>query len=382
MKKYAINRLIVDVGHWCNMTCDHCMRGEREKLAFDSVYMDMFLEDIYFVNHIYFAGGEAMFYMKEIREILEIFKKKKVPINFIRVSSNILIRNEEFCDFMNDIGKYSEHPDGVRMRISKDFFHLKNMKDMGIDPEQYEETKKWYRDKLNDSIGFTENTVPDERLLIEGRAKNLDREKLKSFTFYELDIDKYKNIQVFPTTIEEKGAVMVNAFESLSISAEGYLYWYDDFSYENRRRNNYELALGHVGDESLEDMINRWNNRIKTPADMSELKVVLNDGCFWDMSKKILDINKKIKAAVYSKNKSELIKIKQILSDMMEEYQKNLDELIKNFGIEISNDSIVHAFMGITSQIRLVDSLLELPNDNIRIIFYKLAELGESANEE
>lgn len=76
MKKYAINRLNIEIGRWCNMTCQHCFKGKREKLAFNPKYIDKFLDNIYLVNHLYFCGGEASLYIDEMQQILEIFKEK------------------------------------------------------------------------------------------------------------------------------------------------------------------------------------------------------------------------------------------------------------------------------------------------------------------
>lgn len=30
-KKYAIDRLIIEIGRWCNMTCKHCLK-EKERI--------------------------------------------------------------------------------------------------------------------------------------------------------------------------------------------------------------------------------------------------------------------------------------------------------------------------------------------------------------
>lgn len=132
LKKYAINRLTIEIGRWCNMTCRHCYKGEREKLSCRPEYIDKFLDNIYLINHLYFCGGEASLYIDEMVQILEVFKQRKVPINYLRVNSNILIKSEKFVDFLNQLGEYSVHPKDVKLLISKDKFHLENMDKMGM----------------------------------------------------------------------------------------------------------------------------------------------------------------------------------------------------------------------------------------------------------
>lgn len=374
MKKYAIDRLYIEVGRWCNMTCEHCLKGEREKLAIKPEYIDKFLDNIYFVNHLYFCGGESVFYINEMKEILEIFKKKNILINYVRVHSNILIKSEKFISFLNEIGQYSKHPEEVKLMISKDKFHLKNMEDMGISYKQYEETKQWYRNRLTNNIILRENSDPEWRLLLEGKAKNLPKDKLKNYRISEINYMAYKNTLVFPETItnEDKGNTMENALSEIAVSSEGYIYTTFDLSYEMERYNNYELSLGYVGCDTLENMMNKWNDKITIP-NKEQIKVVLNDGISTYI-KKTLGLEDKIREAVYSGDEKSLLKIKNEAEQMLEDYKKDLNYDIENKEYQIRNSMIVASFMSISTILKMTNILLDIPNGFFRKLGMKVID--------
>lgn len=362
MKKYAINRLTIEIGRWCNMTCRHCLKGNREKIACKPEYVDKFLDNISVVNHLYFCGGESSFYIDEMIEILEVFKRKKVQLNYIRVHSNILSRNKKFIDFMNSVGSYSNNPNDVKLFISKDRYHLENMRDMGIDIQSYEETKQWYRDNLIDNIILRENADPEWRILLEGNAKNLPIEELKTVTITQFDYEACKNIPLVPKTIKEnsKDVILENSFENMTLSAEGYLYPTYDYSYDTQRKNNYELSIGHVANDSLEHMLEVWNKRILDSYTKNPTIIVQNG--LYDIVKESTSLNDKVREVVNHYDNDGLLKLKIEAEELMEKYKKELDDYTNNTDFEVENSMMFHAFLSVSTTLSLIKTLLEIPN--------------------
>lgn len=202
MKKFAIDRLDIEIGRWCNMTCKHCYKGEREKIAIDEKFIEKFTDEIYLVNHLYFCGGEAMFYLNKIEAILEIFKNKNIPINFIRVNSNIKEKNERFVDLLNKIPDYSQFPNETKLIISSDEFHVEDIKENG-ENEYFEENKKWYKEHLHPNIIFRENDGSDMRISLNGKAKDLPRKYLDFFITTQIFSTKDKGKIVKIKTIND-----------------------------------------------------------------------------------------------------------------------------------------------------------------------------------
>lgn len=349
----------IEIGRWCNMTCRHCYKGEREKMACKPEYIDKFLDNIYLVNHLYFCGGEASLYIDEMRQILEIFKKKDVPINHIRVNSNLLVRCEKFVDFMNSIGEYSTHPEKVKLLISKDRFHLDNMREMGIDTNKYEETKQWYRERLLDNIVYSENTNSQWRLALEGRAVDIPKEELSGFLLDITDYDKMKKTFIEDEEIIDKKLKMKNAFERVMVSSEGYIFFNDNLSYENQRKSNHELSIGHVYTDTLENLIMEWNKH----CDNKESYTDIVQGGLYQCVSESLKLIDKARELVYSNNDEGLRKLKNEAEKQNELYKKELNHFIdRGNEYNINNSIILNALAAVTSASSLIDLLLNIPN--------------------
>lgn len=351
--------------------------GERENLSFDSNYIREFLDNIYLVNHLHFCGGEVSLYINIMQEVLEIFKEKSVPINYIRVNSNILNRSEKFANFMNCIGKYSMHPENVKLIISKDKFHFDCMQEMGIDSHLYEKNKQWYRERFGENIIFSENSGSQWRVILEGNAKNLAMDKLKGVYVRQFNLNNFKVKPIFVKDIVDKKHKIKNALEVIMLSAEGYIFTNGDFSYETQRNNNHELSLGHIYEDSLKNLIKKWN-RFCNYDKNNELYLIENKQLgiygFISDSFKIQDL---IKKAVYSGDEEELIKQKNEAKKLFEKYKMELDSYIesqKQYKENIENKIIFNACIIIQNTIQLADILLNIPNGFWRKIGMKLYE--------
>lgn len=343
------------------MTCRHCYKGKREKLSCKPEFVDKFLDNISMVNHLYFCGGEASFYVDEMKQILEIFRRKNIPLNYVRVNSNILVRSEKFVEFLKTIGNYTNNPNEVKLLISKDRFHLENMEKMGINFHKYEETKQWYKDRLPETIIFRENNNPEWYLIIEGNAKNLSEDDLVGVKISKINIEGHKNEFVKAETIEEHGVIMNDAFENMELSAEGYIFLDSNYSYETQRLNNHELSLGYVESDSLENLIKKWNKKVDPDK---ELALYHNENMGYDKyvieSKKLID---KVRNAVNSYNDEELKSLKTDAEQLVKLYTMDLDRNIeKNGKYETKNEKIADALISVSTTLTLIKTLLEIPN--------------------
>lgn len=381
MKKYAINRLNIEIGRWCNMTCQHCFKGKREKLAFNPKYIDKFLDNIYLVNHLYFCGGEASLYIDEMQQILEIFKKKNVPLNFIRVNSNILKKNVKFVEFLNNIGNYCTHSEEIELIISSDKYHLSNMESMGIDVKQYEENKQWYKNKLLNNVIIRENDVAQYYLSLEGNAITLSPKETRGLVLSRIDYNKYKTIPILDELIIDREYEMKNAFEKMMLSAEGYIYQYTNFSYKTQKSNNYDLSLGNVYEDTLENLINKWNNHCDfnnknlTYIAEEEIKIkkIFNEAS---------NMQKKIKEVVTNEDEKGLLKLKDEAQNLLEIYKTELDCIIQNNKPEKYNGNVLISatFVAVNNIIQMIDLLLESPNGFFRkMSFYVIESAAQKA---
>ena len=359
MKKYSINRLIIEIGRWCNMTCRHCFKGERENMAIKPQYVEKLLENLSLVNILYFCGGESSLYINEMIEILEIFKKMNVPVNYIRVNSNILIKSEKFVNFLNNIDKYLTYSE-VKLLISKDKFHLENMEKMGINVAKYEETKAWYREKLHDNIVFSENSETEWKLYLEGNARTLPKEELHNYLIKEANYTVLKNVFFDEKDIKSedtKNILLKNCLVNIEISAEGYLF-FSQFSYDRQRLNNYELSLGNVCDDTLENLIKKWNDNVVPLPATTQYEKTSQIGIYKYING-ALAIKKQVSKAVYSNDDDKFFKLKRQFDKLCENYKHDLKFKQK---YDCENDMLKWTDNTINTVKQMFDLLSDVPN--------------------
>lgn len=317
-----------------------------------------FAKNFSLINHLYFSGGESSLYIDLMEEILDLLKENGVQINFVRVNSNIFIRNQKFVDFMNKIGTYSNYPEEVKLLVSKDRFHTENMEKMGLAKNHYEKNLNWYRSKLNDNIIIRENGSANTWLTLQGRAKNLSIEELKKENYFltKDDVEAMKNNPIFPKMIKDR-VDMEDCFEQLFLSSEGYIYKYD-ISYELQRMNEHELSIGHVEDGSLESLLKRWNDR----TGMNEVKKVVKIlECGFDFKERLVSITNDVISAVYDEDEDKLLKCKDRIDEIMKEYEEKVSrqiELDRKRSYKTKRPEMGDAIVEIVAIQKLVETLL------------------------
>lgn len=237
------------------------------------------------------------------------------------------------------------------------------MESMGIDVKQYEENKQWYKNKLLNNVIIRENDVAQYYLSLEGNAITLSPKETRGLVLSRIDYNKYKTIPILDELIIDREYEMKNAFEKMMLSAEGYIYQYTNFSYKTQKSNNYDLSLGNVYEDTLENLINKWNNHCDfnnknlTYIAEEEIKIkkIFNEAS---------NMQKKIKEVVTNEDEKGLLKLKDEAQNLLEIYKTELDCIIQNNKPEKYNGNVLISatFVAVNNIIQMIDLLLESPN--------------------
>ncbi len=96
-----IDNLIIEVTRKCNMTCEHCLRGEAENLVFNVEFFREFVttNKVHYIRAITFTGGEPSLHPEIIIEVLEICEVYGVDIGSFYIATNG-IRHLKSDDFI------------------------------------------------------------------------------------------------------------------------------------------------------------------------------------------------------------------------------------------------------------------------------------------
>ena len=193
------------------------------------------------------------------------------------------------------------------------------------------------------------------------------------------DLEKERGITITAKNcaIRYKGYKMNNAFEWLMVSAEGYIFFDVNISFKTQRKNNYELSLGHVYADTLENHIKNWNKHCENTETYVEM-VQING--FYRYQTRCAEITEEIKKAVDTNNDEGLLDLREELEDLRDSYKEELTIFThdENF---VDNYAIIYQVLNqIFGNLDLIDGLLKFPNGFFRKMALTIALVSFELN--
>jgi len=121
----VINDLVIEVTRRCNMSCDHCLRGEQQNIDLDTSYVSKLFDQVNYLRTITFTGGEPSLVPHIISKIIDIAKEKNVVIGRFYIVTNAKIVTTEFMEVLLKCFLYcTEIDDEIKcLSISNDIHH-------------------------------------------------------------------------------------------------------------------------------------------------------------------------------------------------------------------------------------------------------------------
>jgi MoaA/NifB/PqqE/SkfB family radical SAM enzyme len=163
--------LVLEVTRKCNLRCDHCLRGDAQRMCMSTQVLWNTLQYVESAATLTITGGEPSLAPEVIEEINQQILWKKIHIGYFYIVTNGMPHNRyrRFLDAVERLYQRCDEPDCCVLTVSRDQFH-------GFDPRKH--LGKFYmRDEDGKEWGeFPDYFHPDERkhrierVLNEGRA--------------------------------------------------------------------------------------------------------------------------------------------------------------------------------------------------------------------
>ena len=118
-----IDNLIIEVTRQCNMSCEHCLRGDSKKLNISHEYIDSLLQQVEEIGSVTFSGGEPTLNLKTLEYFLTEVKRLNIPVTSFYIATNGLVVSEEFVLFCLRMYAYCYEKEYCRVDISNDMYH-------------------------------------------------------------------------------------------------------------------------------------------------------------------------------------------------------------------------------------------------------------------
>lgn len=219
-----VNSLILEVTRRCNMSCEHCLRGDAQALDMSREIVDRILEPITSIYSLVFTGGEPTLNLPIMQYTLKQIKKRKIDLGAFYICTNGKKIDLEFLKFLCELYAACNDKESCGLDVSQDQYHEK------VDVRLYEAFTFFHKENRT-------KPYKPEYTLCEGRASDngIGWKYLNISDEFEVELD------------EEPRAT-----DTVYIAANGNVTNDCDFSYEHV---DDEYCRGNVLEKSLQDIV-------------------------------------------------------------------------------------------------------------------------------
>lgn len=210
-----IDRLIIESTRRCQLSCEHCCRGDSELLDMDMSVIRRFFDaaEITGIHSLTISGGEPSLRPVFITDLIAYLKWRRVCVDNFYIATNAVNISKEFIFAVMQLWYFCDDNEISSLEWSNDMYH-----------EEYVDQDV----KLLQAFGFSGPRCTTEEskhymhgrsLIAEGHAKDGGG---RSLTPDSLDMDIYND------TMQIQGA-------GIYVNCEGMVIRGCDFSYESQR---------------------------------------------------------------------------------------------------------------------------------------------------
>lgn len=227
----TIDNLIIEVTRKCNMTCEHCLRGEAQNKEISKEAMIRLLldNDVDYIPTVTFTGGEPSLSCKAINDFIDICEENSIEVGSFYIATNGKQVTDEFI--LTCLKLYlicSNNDDCSAIQVSRSDYHI-NQDEEGIQ-------------KLKALRFFSERPHLSYTDVISG-GRGIELNKLNRI--------KGRKIKIYPLAINTddwvEGEVYLNVKGDICTSC--------DLSYRRQDCNK----IGNVFKNTLKQMIENKN---------------------------------------------------------------------------------------------------------------------------
>lgn len=244
-----VGKLHLQLTRNCTLECEHCMRGDRERINMNPKVLDEVFGCVDSVDTLLLTGGEPLLAIQELEHLIEVLKLKQVKINRIVLITNGTVLSDRVFNVLAQLQEIAQ----LDFKLSADIFHELSLQSKGLLELRNSNLKKLSENK---DISFSEYGKDEDNkfpvgLINKGRTKTLSPERLSEInqlikrkyivnTFYE---EKHPSTQLDNNIVD--GTICVNVY--------GYIVSYG-LSFVEEDKEAYETGI-NVLDMPCEDAI-------------------------------------------------------------------------------------------------------------------------------
>lgn len=239
-----LNSLGINITKNCNLDCAHCLCGDAKDECITKDVVQHAFKGIERIDELYLTGGEPLLRPDIIRMVIDECKKQNVILNYITITTNGTIFNDDVKEILLYILNVVDVAVDMDLNVSKDKFHKQSIcKKLSNFDKHFIGNDFIYQALilrikyfcLQHKINFGISEVAEKFIAKMGRAKNIKGAVGVSKEIHALGNYSAKNhLYVDDVIIDTSGHVL-------------------NCDYENDEVE--ELSIGNVLNNTLEELI-------------------------------------------------------------------------------------------------------------------------------
>lgn len=241
--KLQISDLIIEVTRRCNLSCEHCLRGEPQNLSMKEEYLRNLLSQVSYISTVTFSGGEPTLPsgMKAIDMFIDLCYEYNVSVGSFYIVTNGKKWRTDFPRLIWRLHNLCDDNEVSGIDVSGDQFHW--------EVEEYK--RKVFTYTLEEGLEEEGLTVDDvyigirgeidyKAVITEGRGEDFGGRK-NSDGISNLIIDTY-DYDDESTLVVQEGNIYLNCKGNIVVGC--------DWSYKSQDKE--ENILCHSSEDILE----------------------------------------------------------------------------------------------------------------------------------
>ena len=260
MKKYRLSQLDIQVTRKCNLYCNHCMRGDSQDVDIPFEAIDRILDCVEEIDLLILTGGEPLLNLPAIEYTIQEIIKRNIAVRCLELTTNGTIQDEKAVEILRLASQelVLAYYRGTGHLVSpKTLFDTENMMyvsfqisaDKWHDVQKSYETYYYNKDAFKkDLVTVQAHTKANDTIDYIGRAKTIPHEtgeKVKS-SRCRLNIKHRQGSNDYilcALSLTAKGSIVNKCNDVIA-----------EYSAEDEPEN----IIGNIMNESLDQMIDRW----------------------------------------------------------------------------------------------------------------------------
>lgn len=192
-----LENLYLEVTRNCTIECEHCFRGEREKVNMNPSTLSLIFKDIRRIDFLLLTGGEPLLAIQALEQLAELLKTKQVHVGKILLITNGTVLSERVLRVLHAFQDYSY----LVLKVSMNVFHDLALQECGLLELRNRNLQVLFQEGFYNfsEYGKDEHSPYGIGLVQKGRAKTLTPERLE-----EINALVTQKFSILPYSSSEK----------------------------------------------------------------------------------------------------------------------------------------------------------------------------------